>query len=194
MIPLWVKIAYTVGALAILVIYWFRLGWQNYLWFSDIALIVTIPALWLESGFLASMMAVGVLLPETVWNVSFFGRLLTGRRLSGLTDYMFDPDFPVRIKALSLFHVPLPIVLFWLVMELGYEPWAVVAQTGLAWVVLPLSWLVTDRERNINWVHEPLFAFLRPLSRTRYRAFVMVAVPAIGFLPTHALLYFLFAG
>lgn len=193
MIPLWVKIAYTAGALAILVIYWFRLGWQNYLWFSDIALIVTIPAMWLESGFLASMMAVGVLLPETVWNVSFFGRLLTGRRFSGLTDYMFDPDFPRRIKALSLFHVPLPIVLFWLVMELGYQPWALAAQTLLAWVVLPVSWLLTDPDRNINWVHAPLFPALGSLSPGRYRAFLMVAVPVIGFLPSHALLYLLFA-
>src|SRR5262249_40872039 len=50
----------------------------NFLWFSDIALLVTMPALWLESPLLASMMAVAVTLPELAWNLDFFVRLTTG--------------------------------------------------------------------------------------------------------------------
>jgi hypothetical protein len=34
------------------------------LWFSDVALLVTVPALWIESRLLASMMALAVILPE----------------------------------------------------------------------------------------------------------------------------------
>jgi len=111
-----------------------------------------VPALWLESGLLASMMAVGILLPEVLWNASFFWQLLTGRHVSGLTDYMFDPAKPLYLRALSLFHVFLPPLLVWMIAQLGYAPEAWFAQTALAWIVLPLSWLLTRREDNVNWV------------------------------------------
>ena len=56
--------------------YWIWLGPANFLWASDIALFVTLAALWLESRLLASMMTLAVLLPELLWNVDFFGSLL----------------------------------------------------------------------------------------------------------------------
>lgn len=152
MIPLWVKIGYTLMTLIIIVIYLRKYGAGNLLWFSDIALIVTVPALWLENNFLASMMAVGVLMPEVLWNLSYFTRLLTGKRVTGITDYMFEPDRPLYLKLLSLFHVPLPIVLVYLVWKLGYVEMAVVAQMALILVVLPISYFFVDPQRNVNWV------------------------------------------
>src|SRR5437867_11500922 len=101
-------------AAAILPVYLVHYGPANFLWCSDIALIVTGIALWEESRLLASMMAVGVLLPEALWNVSFFVRLLTGVRVSGLADYMFDRTIPLWIRSLSLFHIPMPVVLLWM--------------------------------------------------------------------------------
>ena len=98
MIPLWLKLAYTLMVAAILPVYLVHYGPANFLWFSDIALVVTGIALWNESRLLASMMAVGVLLPELLWNVSFFSRLLAGVRVSGLADYMFDPAIPRWIR------------------------------------------------------------------------------------------------
>ncbi|MDN3517030.1 hypothetical protein QWY84_05355 [Aquisalimonas lutea] len=194
MIPLWLKLAYTAGAVGILVVYWFRYGPGNYLWFSDIALIVTIPALWLESALLASMMAVSVLLPEALWNLSFFGRLLTGRRISGLTEYMFEPQRPRYLRALSLFHVPLPIILAWMISVLGYDPRALALMTLLAWIVLPATYVLTPPSRNVNWVHGPggegtRQTRLHPLA---YLGVLMVAFPVVVYLPTHLLLLVLF--
>ena len=57
MIPLWLKITYTLFVSSVVPVYWRRYGPANFLWFSDIALLVTVPALWLESPLLASMMA-----------------------------------------------------------------------------------------------------------------------------------------
>ena len=74
-IPLWIKIAYAGLLIVVLPVYAKCYGWRNFLWFSDIALIGIGIALWLESSLIASMMAVGVLLPELVWNVSYFARL-----------------------------------------------------------------------------------------------------------------------
>ena len=115
MIPLWIKIAYTLFVAVTVVVYSVKYSLGNFLWFSDIALLTSVPALWLESSLLASMIAVGIVLPEVLWNVSFFGQLLTGRRITGLTDYMFDPRKPLYLRALSLFHVFLPVMLLWMI-------------------------------------------------------------------------------
>jgi hypothetical protein len=102
-IPLWIKVADTV--------YVRHYGLANFLWFSDVALLVTVPALWIESRLLASMMALAVILPELAWNLDFFGRLLTERHLLGLAAYMFDPETSLLLRGLSLFHVFLPVLL-----------------------------------------------------------------------------------
>jgi len=112
--PLWFKIAYPLFVCFLMPIYWRRYGPVNFLWFSDIALLVTMPALWLESPLLASMMAVAVTLPELAWNLDFFVRLTTGATFMGLSSYMFDRNIPLFIRALSLFHVGLPLLLVWI--------------------------------------------------------------------------------
>jgi hypothetical protein len=150
---LW-KLAYSLFVLAIVVIWQRHYGWRNLLWFSDIALIGAVPALWLESAAIASVLAAAVLLPEILWNVDFALRLVLRRRITGLTDYMFEPERPKLLRGLSLFHVPLPLLLLWMLAEYGYD--AAVALPGavvLAAVVLPWSRWVSTPERNINWTY-----------------------------------------
>jgi hypothetical protein len=192
MIPLWIKIAYTLFTVITVAVYAVRYPPGNFLWFSDIALVLTVPALWIESSLLASMMAVGVLLPEAFWNVGFFWRLLTGRRLAGLTDYMFDVQKPLYLRALSLFHVFLPVLLLWMIARLGYAPEALVAQTVLAWTVLPLTYWLTDPEQNINWVFGPASVQRDRTSAILYLGMLMIAFPVLVYLPTHVLLQALF--
>ncbi|HLE62157.1 MAG TPA: hypothetical protein VI750_03405, partial [Pyrinomonadaceae bacterium] len=81
MLPLWLKITYSLFACLLVAVYWVKYGAANFLWFSDIAVLLAVPALWLESNLLASMMAVSVTLLEAAWNIDFFGRLITGRSL-----------------------------------------------------------------------------------------------------------------
>jgi hypothetical protein len=162
----------------------------NFLWFSDIALIATVPALWLENSLLASMMLVGVLLPEVLWNAVFFMRLVTGKRLFGLTDYMFDPSKPKYLRAISLFfHTLLPPLLLWMAYRLGYDSRALVAQTALAWVVLPLSYRLGDpKVENLNWVFGWTAKPQTRIPPLAYLGLMMVAFPLLIFLPTHLLL------
>lgn len=195
LIPLWLKLVYTSFTAVTVVIYIRKYPLWNFLWFSDIALIATVPALWLENSLLASMMLVGVLLPEVLWNGAFFTRLVTGNRLFGLTDYMFDASKPRYVRAISLvFHVLLPVLLLWMAVRLGYDSRALVAQTVLAWIVLPLSyWLGEPKVENLNWVFgwtaEPQTR-IPPLA---YLGLVMIAFPLLIYLPTHVLLQRLFA-
>ena len=193
-VPLWLTLTWTVAAVGILAIYWVRYGPANYLWFSDIALIGSIPALWLESGLLASTMLVGILLPELLWNVSLVSRLLIGVRITGIVDYMFESDRPLHLKLISLFHVPMPLILVWLVWSLGYDPRALLVMTAVNWLVLPLTWAITDPYKNINWVHGPGGEGVRQTAMLplAYLALLMIALPVGVYLPTHWLLLNLF--
>jgi len=152
-IPLWLKIAHTAFVCVLVPIYWRQYGPVNFLWFSDIALLATAPALWFESPLLTSMMALAVVLPELVWNIDFFVRLTTGVSLIGLTNYMFDASIPLFIRALSLFHVVLPVLLIWMLYRLGYDHRAWFWQTLVATVVLPLSYVFSNARENVNWVY-----------------------------------------
>jgi hypothetical protein len=192
MIPLWLKIAYTLFAVVTVAVYAVKYPPGNFLWFSDIALVLTVPALWLESSLLASMMAVGVLLPEVFWNIGYFGRLLTGKRLAGLTDYMFDEHKPRYLRTLSLFHVFLPVLLLWMVGRLGYVPMALPAQTALAWVVLPLTYLLTDPALNVNWVFGPDSGQRKRVPALVHLVLLMMGFPLLVYFPTHLLLQALF--
>jgi hypothetical protein len=188
-IPLWLKVAYTLCLAVIVPAYWVKNGPANFLWFSDIALLVTGAALWLESRLLASAMAVGVLLPELVWNVSYFGRLLTGAHVTSLADYMFDPEKSRVMRGLSLaLHVVMPAALVWVLARLGYDSRAPVVQTVVAWVVLPATYLLTDPAKNVNWV----FGFGHPPRRRLpprlHLLALMLGFPLLIYLPTHALL------
>jgi len=185
---LWGKALYTLFLCVLVPVYWTHWGPKNFLWFSDIALLVTGAALWLENPMLASMMALAIALPELAWNADFFGRLLTGRQIFGLSGYMFDPRKPLYLRALSLFHIVLPVVLVWMVSRLGYDRRAWALQTVLALIVLPVTYWLTEPAENINWVYGPGSkpqTWMRPLA---YLVLLMIFFPLVVYLPTHLLL------
>jgi len=189
MIPLWLKLAYTLMTVVVLLVYWRKYGPANFLWFSDIALIGGLIALWRENSLVASTVTVGVLLPEALWNLSFFGRLVTGKRISGLTEYMFEPERPLWLRALSLFHVPLTPVLVWLVWRLGYDPRALPIMLLLCWSVMLACYFFTDPKLNINWTFGPggegVRTKMHPLA---YLGLLMFGVFPLVYIATHLLL------
>ncbi|MGM0480557.1 MAG: membrane-associated protein [Pseudomonadota bacterium] len=149
-IPLWVKLAYTLMTLIIIPVYWHNLGPTNFLWFSDIALILLVPALWLENRLLASTMAVAVLLPELSWAADF----ISGGQLTQVALYMYTNETPLFIKLLSAaFHLALPPVLLMMLLKYGYDKRAYPIQIIIALVVIPVTYLVSGPEENINWVY-----------------------------------------
>ena len=119
MIPLWLKLLDTAFVAVLVVVYARTWGWANFLWFSDIALILSVPALWFESPLLASMMALAIALPDGPWIVSFIGQLISRKRLIGLADFMFDLRKPSWCRSLSLFHLALPLLSRWTAAQLA---------------------------------------------------------------------------
>jgi hypothetical protein len=192
MIPAWFMVIYSAFVVYVMAIWWKNYGWKNFLWFSDIAFIGAVPAMWFGSAPLASMLAVAVLLPEVLWNVDLVARLLLRRRITGLTDYMFEPERPKLLRGLSLFHVPLPLVLLWMLDAYGYE-----SRLGLAGavvlgaVVLPLSRLVSAPDKNINWTYG-LGAARSKWPAWAYVSALFVGFVAFVFVPTDLMLRRLF--
>ena len=192
LISLWIKIPYTLFVSILVPVYWMQYGPANFLWISDIALLGTLAALWLESRLLLSMMAAGALVLDIVWNLVFFPKLISGAGPEGLAGYMFDATIPVWIRALSLFHVALPIVQLWTVNKLGYDARAWKYQTLLAWTVLPLTSALTGPKENINWVFGVTEVPQQWLPAPLYLTALMVLYPTLICFPTHLVLKKLF--
>lgn len=190
-ISLPVKLAYT-AFVAVLVPYYWRIytPW-NFLFFCDVALLMTLAALWLESPLLASVPAVGIIVPQFVWVLD----LLVGGRL-GMAGYMFDSKLPLFVRGLSSFHGWLPFVLLWLVWRLGYDRRALPAQVALTWGLLvvcyglgpvpPAPASSPNMAVNINYVFGPGFArpqtWMHPLA---WLGLLMVGLPLAFQVPTH---------
>ncbi len=130
-IPFLVKCLYTAYMAVLIPVYWKTYGPTNFLYFCDIALIMTLFALWLESPLLVSAAAVGIVLPQALWAIDFIATGI-GWPLSGMTGYMYDDALPVHARFLSFFHFWLPFFLLWLLRRTGYDPkglplWTIIA-------------------------------------------------------------------
>ncbi len=141
-IPRWVKLAYTVFVAILVPWYWVTYTPWNFLYFCDIALLVTGVAIWIESPLLVSMQAVAITLPQMLWVVDLLCRLVAGVHVTGVTNYMFEGSLPLFLRGLSLFHGWLPFVLLWLLSRLGYDRRALPLQALAAVVVLLISYLL----------------------------------------------------
>ncbi len=185
--------------MAVLVpVYWANYGPTNFLYFCDLALFLTLAAIWTESALLAGMAAVGIILPQMLWCADFAGNLV-GIHLTGMTDYMFDSKRSWFLRGLSLFHGWLPFLLLFLVVRLGFDRRAMVAWTGTAWGAMLVSYYLMPRPGsvpagsktpvNINYV----FGMSDTTAQTwmpewAWLSVLLVGLPLVIFLPTHFIL------
>ncbi len=182
------KLAYTVWAVAWVGVYWVNLGPLNFLWLCDVANLVVLAALWMESSLLVSSQAVSVLLVQAAWLVDVVCRLLLGFHPIGGTEYMFDPGKSLAVRCFSLFHVFIPVLLIWALYRLGYDRRGWKLQTVIAWAVLPLSFLLGPPEENLNLLWTPFGIQQTLMSPAVFLLVAMALYPILLYLPTHALL------
>ncbi|MGV3659010.1 MAG: hypothetical protein ACO1TE_02465 [Prosthecobacter sp.] len=198
LIPPWIKLAYTAFLAVLVPVYWLNYGPTNFLYFCDVALLLTLAGVWLEKPLLISLPAVGILLPQMLWCVDFFARIL-GMKLTGMTEYMFNEANPLFLRGLSLFHGWLPFLVLWLVFRLGYDRrafkgWAVLSALLclVAYFLLPAAGAELPNPnlpRNVNYVFgmddaKPQQWMSAPLYLVTWIALLTIIV----YLPTHLLL------
>jgi hypothetical protein len=197
-LPLWLKLAYT-GFMAVLVpVYWSKYGPTNFLYFCDVALLLTLAAVWLESPLLASIPAVGILLPQMFWCLDFAAHL-AGFNFTGMTDYMFDAQRPLFLRGLSLFHGWLPFLLIFLVARLGYDRRAGKAWILTAWALMLVCFFFLPKPGtgspdslspvNVNYVYGMSDAAPQSwMPAWAWLVTMMAGLPLIFWVPTHFIL------
>ncbi|MFJ5537417.1 hypothetical protein [Vreelandella titanicae] len=187
-VPRWLKLAFTLWILVWAPSYVVLLGAQNFFWLCNVASFLLLVALWSEHRTLMSMQWLAVALVGSLWSLDVATAALTGVHPIGGTEYMFDPEHPPMARAMSLYHVVLPLVAGIGVAKLGYARRALLWQTLLTWIVVPLSYLLTEAERNINWVHGPFGQPQDSLDPLLYLFLLTLLWPVIVYLPVHLLM------
>jgi hypothetical protein len=193
-IPLGVKVAHSAFVAVLVPVYWVNYGPTNFLYFCDAALLVTLLALWTESAYLASMQALAITLPQSVWVLDFLSYALLRRHVFDLTGYMFDGERSLLLRGLSFFHFWLPFLLLWMVRRLGYDRRAFAGQALFGSAILVASYVaaplpIDPLVGNLNKIHGPSETtpqtFMDP--RLWLLALIVGTILAI-YLPTHLLL------
>ncbi|MEC4767642.1 hypothetical protein LPL18_009890 [Halomonas sp. CUBES01] len=187
-VPRWLKLAFTLWILIWAPSYVVLLGAQNFFWLCNVASFLLLAAMWREQRTLMSMQWLAVAMVGSLWSLDVTTAALTGVHPIGGTEYMFDTEHPTMAKAMSLYHVVLPLVAGIGVAKLGYSRRALRWQTLLTWVVVALSYLLTEAERNINWVHGPFGQPQDSLDPLLYLFLLMLIWPAVVYLPVHLLM------
>lgn len=191
-LPLGLKIGYTIFMIVWIPSYWIFYGPANFLWLCDIANLILLVAIWRDSALLVSSQAVSVLLIQIAWVIDYGTALAAGVHLIGGTEYMFDVNKPLWLRALSLFHIAIPPLLLWSLRRLGYDRRGWKLQTAIAWVVLPLSYVFGNPGSNLNWLWY-LFGWKQDLvSPLQFLPVAMLLYPLVLYLPSHALLRWLY--
>ena len=194
-IPLIVKILYTAFVAVLVPYYWQAYGPTNFLYFCDTALLMTAVAVWLESPLLVSMPAIGILIPQAVWVIDFFGGII-GKAPVGMTAYMFSPKLSLFTRGLSFFHFWLPFLLIWLVWRLGYDQRALKFWTVLAWGLMLIGYFLLPAPPaplsnpnipvNVNYVYglsdDHPQAWMPPLA---WFSLMLTVLPTLVYFPTH---------
>ena len=191
-IPLRLKLAQTAFVTILVPVYARQYGPGNFLWFSDVALLASVPALWLESPLLASTQAVSVLVPESLWVLDFGAGLVVKKYPIGLASYMGDRRIPRFVRGLSLFHLWLVPVLLLVVSRAGYDRRAFRYQTFITWAILAASWRLTRPDDNVNWVYSRPAQIRSRAARAGFVLLLMAAFPLVFHFPAHLLLKRLF--
>jgi hypothetical protein len=196
-VPVAVKVVFTAFVAVLVPVYLHSYGPTNFLYFCDVALLLTLAAVWLEHPLPACMAAVGIVVPQLVWVVDFAVGLC-GHNLTGMTAYMFDDKYTLFTRGLSLFHGWLPFLLLYLVWRLGYDRRALAAWTLLAWVLLLVCYFFLPAPPappgsaapvNVNYVYglgdDAAQTAMPPLA---WLALLIVALPVLFFVPAHRVL------
>ncbi len=192
-VPLFIKLAYSVFIAVLVPVYWHYYGPTNFLYFCDVALILTVIAIWPENALVLSMCAVGILIPQAVWVIDFLLNT-AGLSLTGLTDYMFDANRSLFLRLLSLFHGWLPFLMVYLVWKTGYDRRALWSWTALAWALLLVCFFLMPPPNphpgltpvNINYVFGLSdFAAQHWMPAAVWFAGLMIGLPICVFAPTH---------
>jgi hypothetical protein len=172
--------------------YWRTYGPANLLQLCDVAVILTCWGLWRGSSLLLSSQALSSLVVDVAWVLDLLWRLALGRHLIGGTEYMWDAQFPLAVRAMSLFHVVWPVLLVWGVRRVGYDRRAWLVQSLVALALLVASRFVMP-QANLNFAQADPFFHRQVGPAPVHLALTWLVLITVVYWPTHRVLMNLFS-
>jgi hypothetical protein len=167
--------------------YGYTWGAANFLHLCDIAVLLTCAGLLTNSALLISSQAVGSLLVDLAWTLDAGWHLARGRGLLGGADYLFDANYPLWVRLLTLFHVAMPVLLLGALGRTGYNRRGWPLQSAIALLAFVAARFTLPAE-NIN------YAFTDPFIHRAWgppAAHVLISwlfMTFVVYLPTHLVL------
>jgi hypothetical protein len=149
------------GALWLLVYlptYQVAYGALNFLFLCNVGVILTAIGLIARSRLLLSSQAVAAPVIALAWAVDAGWRLVSGEFLFGATAYMWEPSYPLFARLLSLYHLGWPLLLWWVLRRIGYDPRGWPVQTAIAAMAMLAGRLLVPAADNVNFAWtDPFF-------------------------------------
>ena len=184
-VPLAARLAFTAWMLVWVPIILVEAGPQNFWWLCNVALFLVLWASWRPNRLMVSSQAGTVVLVGVVWTLDLAIGIALGDSPTGITAYMFDPDFPPIRRFASSYHLWFPVYVVWLCLRLGYDrrgPWlqgviGTLAILGGAWFGAP--------ERNLNYSHAPFGIEQTLLPDPLYLVVLCLATALLVYWPGH---------
>jgi hypothetical protein len=160
-------------------------GFTNFLFLCNLGVMLTAVALWAENRLLLSSQAVAAPVIGLAWSIDAGWRLLTGDFLYGATGYMWDPQYPLFTRLLSLYHVAWPLLVLWCVRRVGYDRRGWALQSAVAGAALVVSRAATTREENVNFAFTDPFFGVQLGPAPLHLALVLAGLAGVAYGATH---------
>lgn len=160
-------------------------GLTNFLFLCNLGVVLTAVALIIESPLLLSSQALAAPVIGLAWSLDAGWRLATGSFLYGATGYMWDPQYPLFTRLLSLYHVAWPLLVLYCVRRLGYDRRGWALQTAIAASAIVAARLLTAPADNVNFAFEDPFFGVQIGPAPVHVAAVLLALAGAAYGLTH---------
>lgn len=186
-IPRCVRLGYTAWMVFWIGVVLANQGPQNFFWLCNVAKFVLLVAVWGGHRLLLASQSGVVLVVGIGWSLDFVIGVGLGGSLTGFTAYMWSDELSPLARAVSLYHVSLPLFALYLLSRLGYDrrgPWL---QCAIGAVAVAGGWQFTEPGRNINWVYYQFGVEQAWMPEPAFVLLLAVVYPLVLYLPGHAL-------
>lgn len=160
-------------------------GFTNFLFLCNLGVMLTAVGLLAESPLLLSSQALAAPVIGIAWSLDAGWRLATGEFLYGATDYMWDPQYPLFTRLLSLYHVAWPLLVVWCVRRLGYDRRGWPLQTLIAAAAILAARFATAPADNVNFAFRDPFFGVQIGPAPLHLALVLAALAGVAYGLTH---------
>lgn len=186
-LPRRVQLGYTAWMVFWVAVVLTHYGPQNFFWLCNISKFVLLVVVWGGHRLLLSSQAGVVLIVGAGWSLDFIIGLALGGSPTGFTAYMWSDELSLLARAVSLYHVGLPLLVLWLLGRIGYDRRGLWLQCAIGAGAVAGTWLLTEPARNINWMYAPFGVEQVWLPEPAFALLLVLAYPLVFYLPGHAL-------